>query len=143
MRYGEFLVEVSRQKVDELREMMAVFVPFAQGIIGLEKVPRIVLKSHILTGDQPTMGRFHNEAYTLEVAIEDRHPVDVLRTLAHELCHAHQYNINHEVDGTTGSDDEDEAHVMSGVIMRYFNKKYPQFLLKKALTDGRKPRSSV
>jgi len=46
-------------------------------------------------------------------------------------------------DGADGSDIENEAHAMAGIVMRHFNKKYPQYLSSKPMNenfaDGKHP----
>jgi hypothetical protein len=71
-----------------------------------------------------------NGEKTLHVAILNRHPVDILRTVAHELVHYRQ-DIRDELNdesGATGSPEENQAHEIAGVVMRHFNKRYPEFL---------------
>lgn len=63
----------------------------------------------------------------VKVAVAGRHPIDVMRTLAHELVHMKQKTAGHELDGDDGSDTEDAANAIAGTIMRKFGKKYPQF----------------
>jgi hypothetical protein len=66
----------------------------------------------------------------LEVAWGQRHIMDVLRTVAHELTHKHQ----HERDGSdmgpdageTGSPYENEANARAGVLMRDYAKLHPE-----------------
>ena len=56
--------------------------------------------------------------------------LDVLRTLAHELTHYKQYlkkQLNKD-SGKTGSPQENEAHAKAGIIMRHFNKLYPNLI---------------
>ena len=61
------------------------------------------------------------------VAVADRHPMDVMRTLAHELVHLKQTHSGQCLDGTDGSDTEDAANAIAGTIMRKFGKRYPMF----------------
>lgn len=121
---------------NDFKEILKDFLPVAKKILNLEQLPKIILKKHIAHGDQPTQGRFHNEAYTLELAIADRHPVDILRTLAHELVHAKQQSEHVDIDPTTGSDDENEANMLAGIIMREFNKQFPEYLETKPISEG-------
>lgn len=122
--------------VDDFKEILKKFLPMAMKIVKLDKMPKIVLKKTISDGDQPTMGRFHTDTFTLELAIANRQPVDILRTLAHELVHARQ-KLNHvDIDPTTGSSDENEANVIAGIVMRHFNKKYPEYLSYQPVIEG-------
>lgn len=61
------------------------------------------------------------------VATFNRHPMDVMRTLAHELVHLKQMQCGQTLDGSDGSGTEDAANAIAGTIMRKFGKKYPQF----------------
>lgn len=123
--YEMFDHDESLTIVDALRD----FLPLAMNHLHLEKLPRIHIRAGLKTGAQPSFGQFstNNE---ISVEVEGRHPVDVLRTLAHELTHFAQNQRNEIEDnsGETGSDIENQANAEAGVIMRHFNKKYPKYL---------------
>ena len=94
--------------------------------------------SQLENEDQPTFGRFSHGGTdaTIELNIANRHPVDILRTLAHELVHYKQL-VNKQLgqnSGDTGSPAENEAHVVAGVIMRHFDKQYPDYLKSKSIS---------
>jgi hypothetical protein len=106
------------------------FLPFVMKMLKLDKLPRIGIHKTIETGDQPSFGGYDMENNSIQLALKDRHPADILRTLAHELVHYKQ-NTTHELDdqsGSTGSPEENEANSKAGVIMRQFNKRFPQYL---------------
>lgn len=110
-------------------DALQVFLPIAMNHLHLEKLPAIHLRAGLKTGNQPSFGQFgsNNE---INVEVKGRHPVDVLRTLAHELTHFAQ-NLRNEIgpeSGETGSDIENEANAEAGVIMRLFSKRHPEFL---------------
>jgi hypothetical protein len=122
--------------VPEFKQVLQVFLPVAKQILNLDKIPTIILKKRLLHGDQPSMGGFNLDTYELEIAIANRQPVDILRTLAHELVHAKQSTMHKDIDGTTGSPHEDEANAIAGRIMREFNKLHPEFLTLQPVTEG-------
>ena len=126
----------SDDREPDLKSILKVFLPFAKKAIKLDKMPSIVLKKFLEQEGQPTMGRFHDQEYTLELAVANRQPVDILRTLAHELVHAKQHREHVELDSTTGSDTENEANVVAGIVMREFNKSHPHFLKMKPVSEG-------
>lgn len=122
-----------QQFLDQMREFLII----AMKELNVTKLPKIKLQSHIKTGEngQATFGRFVNDEMAIYLAIKDRHPVDILRTLAHELVHYKQA-LNSELDsqsGNTGSPQENQAHAVAGVIMRLYNKKYPAAVLAKQI----------
>ena len=128
--------------VADFKEILKKFLPLAKKIVKLNKMPTIILRNTISDNHQPTMGRFRNDTYTLELAIANRQPVDILRTLAHELTHAKQNEEHVNIDPTTGSRDENEANAMAGIVIRHFNKEYPEYLsyqpVEEGKTNGRK-----
>ena len=63
---------------------------------------------------------------SIKVVHTGRHPIDVFRTLAHELVHWKQALMGVELDGSDGSDTENEANAIAGTIMRVFGKLYPE-----------------
>lgn len=117
------------KKTTDLPKVLGKFLPIAVKILDLPGVPKIKLEKHITAHDgQATFGRYVNDTRLIELTILDRHPVDILRTLAHELVHFKQH-LDGQLDsnsGHTGSPEENEAHMKAGVIMRVFNKKYPE-----------------
>ncbi len=137
------LLEGKGSKPD-LIEILRAFLPFAVKELNLPSIPKIKLHLHLGNDDQPSFGRFNNETHVIDIAIEDRHPLDILRTLAHELVH---YKQELEVgldstSGETGSPEENQAHELAGIVMRHFNKANPQFFQSDAinLEEARKKR---
>lgn len=111
------------------------FLPLAMKVLRINKLPKIKIFKHVQDDIQPTFGRFMNDKLTIEIGLADRHPNDILRTLAHELVHFKQF-LNDELgphSGETGSPQENEAHEIAGVIMRHFNKQFPHYLESKPL----------
>ena len=122
--------EVIIRSEPDLVTMIGKALPIIMSQLSLNSLPKIKIQKNIIDHNQATFGQYVNDENTVYVAIDNRHPVDVLRTLAHELVHYKQ-DLNDELDhtsGATGSHAENEAHAVAGVIMRHINKKYPEFL---------------
>jgi hypothetical protein len=129
MKITELLIEGQESKATFV-DMFKKFLPLAMEVLEIDRLPKMDFDSVIESGNQPSFGMYSNEDKTLYVAILNRHPVDILRTVAHELVHFRQ-DIRNELNdesGATGSPEENQAHEMAGVIMRHFNKRYPEFL---------------
>ena len=134
MKAHEFLTESNNNNATFV-EMFERFLPLAMKYIGLKKLPKIVFEKSVGDSDQPTFGKYVNEEHTLYVALSNRHPNDILRTIAHELTHYRQ-DTEHQLDSTsgeTGSPIENEANATAGIVMRHFNKKYPEYLRVKPI----------
>jgi hypothetical protein len=75
-----------------------------------------------------TFGRYDENRSVLEVAFGQRHIMDVLRTIAHELVHQRQHETtNIPADGgDDGSPYENEANARAGILMRQYGKLHPE-----------------
>jgi hypothetical protein len=112
------------------------FFPIAMKVLDIDKLPKINLVMQVDDTDQPTFGRFDHGNLIIDLGMANRHPIDILRTLAHELVHFKQY-LNDELgpeSGETGSPEENQAHELAGVIMRHFNKQHRHYFKNKPLT---------
>lgn len=135
MKIQDLLFEGKETK-QHFVEMFKKFLPLAMKVLGINSLPKMNFEPTLHTGEQPSFGMYVTGDNILYVAITNRHPVDILRTVAHELVHYRQDlkgELNHD-SGRTGSPEENQAHEIAGVIMRYFNKQYPDFLSSNPIT---------
>ena len=94
----------------------------------LEDLPEIfLLDNEPTTGGGTSFGQFTDDG--IEVVTMGRHPMDVMRTLAHELVHWKQRVENMPMDGSDGSDTENQANAVAGIIMRKFGQQYPNYFV--------------
>lgn len=121
MRARDFIIE------SETKAFIRKHTPWVQKELGLKDLPNIVLQNSL---DDTTFGKYVPEKKTLFLATANRHPVDVLRTMAHELTHYKQdlEGRTKPDSGETGSAEENEANSVAGIIMRHFNQEHPEFL---------------
>ena len=116
MLYKQFLVE-SRQK------QIQSFANFTKDYLGLDSLPKIVvINDPQFSIEHKTFGCFDLSNDIIKIQIANRHPLDVMRTLAHELVHYQQKKSGKEMSGETGSDCENEANSVAGEIMRHYTK---------------------
>ena len=114
--------------IDALRD----FLPIAIAHLELDHIPKIKLVKSL---DDTTFGRYVDNEKVIYAVVANRNPVDILRTIAHEMVHYKQGQDEqlHSDSGETGSDIENEANAEGGVIMREFNEKFPQYLQSKSV----------
>jgi len=97
------------------------FINYVCDRLGIVQQPKIILHTDPGWSEQTqSFGRYTPDSHTLEVNLANRHIMDILRTVAHELVHCRQ-NQQHPLPnsaGETGSDWENQANAMAGVIMR-------------------------
>lgn len=112
-----------------LEDILKEALPYIKKVLKLDSLPKIIFRNRVPDDEQPTFGRYENGARIIYLATKGRHPLDVLRTLAHELVHYKQDTLNMLDDhsGDTGSPIENQAHAVAGVIMRHINKRHPNF----------------
>ena len=117
-------------------DMIKKLLPIAVKELDLQSLPKMKPVTNLTAGEHPSFGRFVNETNTIEFAVNNRHPIDILRTLAHELVHCKQREDQRlkPDSGTTGSDEENEANARAGVIMRNFDDAYPGYFKETPVT---------
>lgn len=107
-----------------LENMMDNLLDLCQQELQLDDMPHIELVDEPAVGGGTSFGQFSNDG--IQVVTKDRHPVDVMRTVAHELVHHKQRLAGQQMDGADGSDTENQANAIAGVILRKFGKSHPE-----------------
>ena len=69
------------------------------------------------------------------VSVINRHPVDILRSLAHEMVHYKQIISGQSIQGHTGSRHENEANAKAGVVLRDYGKLHPELFTMRPIHD--------
>jgi uncharacterized protein YjaZ len=114
------LVEAVLNK-EQRQEIIEEFVQFVQDKLNMENIPEVELSyDEKEAQEMKSFGLYTNDR--LLVVAANRNLADILRTIAHELIH-HKQRLEGRVDhesGKTGSDIENEANALAGVIMREF-----------------------
>lgn len=122
MRAQDFLIE------GVASDFIHAFLPTVKKHLKLDQLPAIRVVASVPNTDGTTFGRYDNVNDIIYLVAKDRHPKDVLRTLAHELVHYQQGQQDrlNPMSGETGSQEENEANAVAGVIMRGYNEANPE-----------------
>ena len=109
--------------------MLSHLLQLCKKELEIDELPPIHLidEPYIKGGEKKSFGEFDGKS--IKVVIKDRHPMDVMRTLAHELTHWKQSLLNHDMDGNDGSETENAANAVAGIIMRHFGEEYPDYFI--------------
>lgn len=121
-------------------EILADFIKFCKEAIGIETLPKIQFtKDNAFAKHNKTFGQYKNDSRSLMVYIGNRNLADICRTLAHELVHHKQNELNMlgPDSGKTGSPIENQAHDVAGVIMREYGKIQPLIYESKVTKNGK------
>ena len=75
-----------------------------------------------------TTASYNPNNHDIHIYCKGRHMVDVMRSVAHELMHMKQMLDNRLYDnsGDDGSNEENEAHSFSGLMIRKFGRERPK-----------------
>ena len=105
------------------------FMEWCCNMLGIEIIPQV----HIITDPsysrkECSFGGYDPVNKCIYTVVFNRNTADILRTLAHELVHHRQNEVGgiSGADGDTGSDIENEANAVAGMIMREYGKRNPE-----------------
>jgi cytidyltransferase-like protein len=106
------------------------FIKYAIKNLGIQNPPRNLSLSYDTNKakEMRSFGYFSPNDNKIWVYCANRNMADILRTLAHELVHRKQDEdgrISYE-SGKTGSEIENEANAMAGVLLRDFGKQHEE-----------------
>ena len=109
--------------------MLDSFVQFSSKKLGIKSMPTIQLQKGEMQAS--SFGGYNPQNQSIVVVSKNRHPMDIFRTVAHELVHHKQKEdgrIGKDIsnEGATGSPFENEANAEAGKVMRWFAQKNPE-----------------
>lgn len=134
MRFEDIIARPDVEQDDGSEEIIQNFVDFACRRIGLQDRPNIKL----IRNPKHAVKRRSFGGYmggNIEIMIGNRHVMDVMRTLAHELVHYKQDSdgVLHPDSGKDGSEHENEANAKAAVVMRLWGKMNPDLFDRAAI----------
>ena len=135
MKVTEIITEGLNKK--DTFSILHDFVRFAAKDLELNSLPKFdfVFDSKGSIERRSFGGYMPGEEY-ITITVKNRHIMDVLRTLAHEMVHFKQ-DLDDELGdddaGSTGSPQENEANARAAVIMRNFGKAFPDMFGKESI----------
>ena len=107
-----------------LKKMLDQLLELCMTELELDELPHVNLIKNESSIEGSSFGLFDGD---VNVVSRGRHPVDVMRTVAHELVHWKQRTQGQDMDGSDGSDTENQANAIAGAIMRKFGKMHPEY----------------
>jgi predicted nucleotidyltransferase/nicotinamide mononucleotide adenylyltransferase len=102
------------------------FMSYACQELNIENPPSFEIRTEF-GEEQPSFGAYVPSDHHIFLNPSNRNIVDILRTLAHELVHAKQNELEllEPSSGDTGSDIENDANAIAGILMRDYGKNNP------------------
>jgi len=116
-------------KEEERIPIIKDFLKYCYHELQIKNAPKIRLHSdNKFVKSQTSFGGYYPNDGNIEVYIKNRNLADILRTLAHELVHHQQKELMgpaDTLDGSDGSNYENEANSKAGVLLRKYGKTNP------------------
>lgn len=106
-------------------DILKHFVGFVKKELNIQSLPSIKLISDKdFVSNYRSYGEYNPNQSYIKVFYPGRNLADVCRSLAHELVHHRQMELGMLDDnsGDTGSDIENDANALAGIIMRDYGK---------------------
>ncbi len=88
-------------------------------------IPYILMDDADFSKKNRAFGMMHSDG-VIYISIINRHPMDILRTFAHEYVHYNQRIKGKVMKSDPGSPSENEANAKAGEIMRKYGKLHPE-----------------
>jgi hypothetical protein len=88
-------------------------------------IPYIFIDDSNFSKKNMTFGMMNSDG-VIYISIINRHPMDILRTLAHEYVHYKQSIKGVVIKSNPGSPAENQANAKAGEIMRKYGKLHPE-----------------
>jgi Zn-dependent peptidase ImmA (M78 family) len=116
--------------VDDKNKLIKEFIDYVDKEIGLNGNRPTILITYEkgVAKEWKSFGGYIPNQKTIKIVCANRNLADICRTLGHELIHYKQ-DIDGKLNqdsGKTGSDCENEANSLAGVLMRNFGKINPE-----------------
>ena len=118
------------------------FIDFCCDKLSISNKPSLKFKEPTDQGEQPSFAAYAPGAREVHVMSKNRHPMDIFRSVAHELVH-HKQNEDGRIgkdiakEGATGSDIENEANSRAGELMRWYGKANPAAFSMSYVTENK------
>jgi len=107
------------------KNITANFVQYCVKELNIQQRPFIkLIADKNWVAEYRSFGEYNPNNKTIKVYYSGRNTADVLRSLAHELTHHRQEELGliEQGSGQTGTDIENEANAMAGILLRDFGK---------------------
>jgi len=106
------------------------FISFVKKELNLHTIPPIEFVNYDLNSEK-TFGVFNKKNSHIKVRAKDRHPIDVMRTIAHELTHYKQKQTKKSGEQKL----EDDANAIAGRIMKKYDVKHGNVFKQKPMNE--------
>lgn len=108
------------------QQILEEFIDYCKQRLGIEGEPDIqFINNRDWTVQHRSFGAYDPNTDNIIIYVSNRNLADILRTLAHELVHHRQRELGKISDinaGKTGSEIENQANALAGILMRDYGR---------------------
>jgi hypothetical protein len=110
----------------QFNSILKKFIVFLKRELSLTiDIPYILIDDPDFSKKNKAFGMMNSDGIVY-ISIINRHPLDILRTVAHEVVHYKQSIKRVAMNPNAGSPSENEANAKAGEIMRKYGKLHPE-----------------
>ena len=110
----------------QFNSILKKFIVFLKRELSLTiDIPYILIDDPDFSKKNRAFGMMNSDGIVY-ISIINRHPLDILRTVAHEIVHYKQSIKRVAMNPNPGSPSENEANAKAGEIMRKYGKLHPE-----------------
>jgi predicted nucleotidyltransferase len=124
-----FEINLATNENSTIKKYLEEFAEYCYDVLELNNKPIIkVITDDAYTNQYNSFGGFSPSENIVYVSVHKRNLADIMRSLCHEIVHSKQNEISviTQEDGNTGSDIENQANTISGIIMRQYGQLKPE-----------------
>ena len=119
----------SNNENSTIKKYLEEFADYCYGVLDLNNKPLIkVITDDSYVEQNKSFGGYSPIDNVIYVSVNKRNLADIMRSLAHEIIHSKQNeqgSLSSE-DGNTGSEIENQANALAGIIMRHYGQLKPE-----------------
>lgn len=142
MYFSEWRKLQEEMNKKQFEDVVKKFLPFAKEFLKLKDLPEIeFVEKPSFSKNIAAFGEIVDNRIIIN--IRNRHPMDIVRTIAHELVHYKQHNKGRFGSGLAGSSTENEANKIAGTLVRKFGETYSNYFKLSAVTEAKKKRKKT
>lgn len=120
----------------DFQNIIHTFLSFAKKELKIEHIPKLSFVDNSKFAKKiAAFGQIQNNKIVID--IQDRHIMDILRTVTHELVHYRQHQKGNYGTGIAGSPNENQANQIAGTIVRKFGERYSNMFTLSSVNEMR------
>ena len=142
MYFSEWRKLQEEMNKKQFEDVVKKFLPFAKEFLKLKNLPEIeFVEKPSFSKNIAAFGEIIDNRIIINV--RNRHPIDIVRTIAYELVYYKQHGNGGYGSVSAGSPTENEANKLAGTLVRKFGETHSNYFKLSAVTEAKKKRKKT